>query len=1430
MKAMEENIRSTVRNFVEEELYAREHDPNKNWPISYSHLYSVIHEEVSKADVANKRQSLKEDDLVAEMLPQLVTEEVRLLEQDLKKTSDTQVQLINATIADLRRKIEELTLQNYQFLTDIATIKAHPKIRSKKDKKKEKKQASSLNNSLRSGASSDGQSRDTESLGDDEELAVVDEKRKPAKKGLKLAAFMSRDKDKDKDKDKHKESRKESRKEKVNAYATLRVRAPPAGQYQVSSDVFDDHPVLQQSNSSPNLLTDSNPTTPTANSVPSTPGRTSPPGATGNTSPTSVSGRTTPTAVAGRTTPTSTSTPASPTLTPTSAPMSHSASLGAASGSNMLSSLDPSPSKVAESRAKLVKETFSELYGGNYQTLRDWQIQKLRGLHTAPVSSRPDSSNSGGDSGPRIRQFATIRYHPRRFSEEDCGRIEESLFNSEIVTDLSVKFVTSTIAFLKRSFLMDPSIQNNLFSYSAEESESKILELKTKLEIQPNYEFTTQYDDPKAVASLLILFLKNLPKPLLDKQGQSFLVSAEIENILYRQSVLRSLFYTLPPLHQNMLFTIMQFAHSLVYGVEDAPPSPSSIATPATLPTLNDLNDSTDLVAEDTNNILNTYMGTLTRSNASKIPPPPLPPIAEDPEKNNSVGKGSRKNKGSALNAESSKKKRKNTLGATEHPMAIPLTVFIPTSSTPTAHPLSNPLPSPLISPPSTPPLTSTPTKTTPPKMQSSKSSPGTQRPAPPSPHLTTSISYNSSSPERPTSKRHTKSLSSGTLETAEAPPSPIVRAATTPSLPSPPTIPTPPAITAPVATSPPAKRPNGSLSKSLPPPSTSGNAPSPTASRTTPRSTTPPPANPSPTNSRNPTSPPADLTTNPPTNSTAHPLAKSASNPPATNPPANPPANTPVNPPVNPPAHPPANPSSATARAVSPPPPISLDAHAKTEKVEGGDSAVTKDGDGEFSADRLAMFCEAFAPILSPTKTADPDSVHLFNILVHDYNPVFLHDVREIEYIVRNGLTIVKAASLDRLVEKLMDPYYKDPEFSDIMFLCYNYFMQAAKLLEILIEYYNTTVSPVVKPWQTQLAVRVLVIIKMWIMRNTDSLQENQPFMEKLHTFIESVPNRPQEAAFFKFFKTFHQQASPLPVVLKRGLSFAPHILGDARAAPSLGFFSLPTWKTIGEVLLHSDSQVDVPTSPYGLQRKDGNIAPMVDLGAVECSTMAIQLTLVDHELLRAIKPSEFLHKNFTRLASSPNFNCMVNKFNEWGMWVCSVVLAHEKLNDRVSIIAYFIELAKCCVEINNFNAGCALIGGLNHSSISRLKTSWEKVPSKSIQDYERLLTLFDMSLNYKNYREALKMCKPPAIPYLGLFPKDLTAVEEGNENHTLDGLINFEKFRLLSKQVKKIEAFQHPLFSAKIIPKINAYLKNLKLFSEKELYEKSLLYEPRK
>ena len=35
MKTIEENIKATVRTLLDEELSARESDPDKNWPISY---------------------------------------------------------------------------------------------------------------------------------------------------------------------------------------------------------------------------------------------------------------------------------------------------------------------------------------------------------------------------------------------------------------------------------------------------------------------------------------------------------------------------------------------------------------------------------------------------------------------------------------------------------------------------------------------------------------------------------------------------------------------------------------------------------------------------------------------------------------------------------------------------------------------------------------------------------------------------------------------------------------------------------------------------------------------------------------------------------------------------------------------------------------------------------------------------------------------------------------------------------------------------------------------------------------------------------------------------------------------------------------------------------------------------------------------------
>jgi hypothetical protein len=58
------------------------HQNNNN--IRY--LHTVVNEEIRRVEIATKRQSLKVDDeVIAELLPQLVAEEVRVLEQELKR-------------------------------------------------------------------------------------------------------------------------------------------------------------------------------------------------------------------------------------------------------------------------------------------------------------------------------------------------------------------------------------------------------------------------------------------------------------------------------------------------------------------------------------------------------------------------------------------------------------------------------------------------------------------------------------------------------------------------------------------------------------------------------------------------------------------------------------------------------------------------------------------------------------------------------------------------------------------------------------------------------------------------------------------------------------------------------------------------------------------------------------------------------------------------------------------------------------------------------------------------------------------------------------------------------------------------------------------------------------------------------------------------
>ena len=124
-------------------------------------------------------------------------------------------------------------------------------------------------------------------------------------------------------------------------------------------------------------------------------------------------------------------------------------------------------------------------------------------------------------------------------------------------------------------------------------------------------------------------------------------------------------------------------------------------------------------------------------------------------------------------------------------------------------------------------------------------------------------------------------------------------------------------------------------------------------------------------------------------------------------------------------------------------------------------------------------------------------------------------------------------------------------------------------------------------------------------------------------------------------------------------------------------------------------------------------------------------------------------------------------------------------------------------------------ILSGLNHGLVQRQKSSWEKVPSKYRKTMDDLTTFMNPFHNMAKYRELQRSATPPLVPFFPILKKDLTFLYDGNETQ-VDGLVNFEKLRMLSQQIRVIKHFcQQPIMVNLCLPLQSAILICLSLCS---------------
>jgi len=213
-------------------------------------------------------------------------------------------------------------------------------------------------------------------------------------------------------------------------------------------------------------------------------------------------------------------------------------------------------------------------------------------------------------------------------------------------------------------------------------------------------------------------------------------------------------------------------------------------------------------------------------------------------------------------------------------------------------------------------------------------------------------------------------------------------------------------------------------------------------------------------------------------------------------------------------------------------------------------------------------------------------------------------------------------------------------------------------------------------------------------------------------------------------------------------------------------------------------DSDALLPDECVTDLQKESNVT-LLQLNPVEVST---QIMVEDFTIFRQIEATEYVEDLFeiNSRYGTPNLSTFSALVNREMMWVVSEIVSEPSVHKRMRVLKQFIKIARQCKDTQNFNSMFAIVSGLGHGSVTRLKSTWEKLPSK----YQRLFTemqqLMDPSRNMSRYRNLVNSenVQPPIIPFYPVVKKDLTFIHLGNHS-VVDGLINFEKLRMIAKEV---------------------------------------------